>query len=255
MEDGTRCSLFTCSDQTLQPYDSQLTQDVCNNCLRICVRCSKTLIRNVAPLQHNMLLYLRHVETSVQFSSLLVGNVAQFEVKGGVELLPINTRLHRIWLNNSFNITGRIAVKYSTISWLWINTFLEEPIDIEFYRKGFMYIVVGLSFQNSWPIQFFINNSGCLKIIIRYHKTLVQRLKKENCHPLQPELREHLNHTAQHPVQPVVLTEIKEPTTFPVALRPAASSDMEISEFQSSPEAMEAFSSVPLHPFRTSKGD
>ena len=99
IEDGTRCSLFTCSDQTLQPYDSQVTQDVCNNCLRICVRCSKALVRNLAPLERNMLLYLRHVETSVQFSSLLVGNVAQFEVKGGVELLPINTRYSLIQKN------------------------------------------------------------------------------------------------------------------------------------------------------------
>jgi len=62
-------------------------------------------------------------------------------------------------------------------------------------------------------------------------------------------------HTAQHPIQPVAREEARRPSTLPVALRPAASSDMEMSGSQNSLEAMEGASSVPLLPFRVSKGN
>ena len=92
VEDGTSCPLFTCSDNTLRPYDSQQTQHICNNCRRVCVRCCKSLLKDWSFLKPLTPIYLRQVETSVHYSCPSIGDVVQFEVRGGVELLPPATR-------------------------------------------------------------------------------------------------------------------------------------------------------------------
>ena len=92
VEDGTRCPLFTVSDENIGPYDSQETQDVNSDCFRICVRCSKLLLGNLN-LEHQMLLYLREVVPVIDpFPSI---TVVQFEIIGAIELLPLNTRYHK----------------------------------------------------------------------------------------------------------------------------------------------------------------
>lgn len=95
IEDGTRCPLYTCSDSNIQPFDSQATQDICSDCLRICVRCSKRLLAGLK-LEPEMLLYLRGVHPSTQnipADDTIV--VVQFEIEGAVEVLPQNTRYHK----------------------------------------------------------------------------------------------------------------------------------------------------------------
>lgn len=100
VEDGTKCPLYTCSDSNIQPFDSQATQDICKECLRICVRCSKRILANLK-LERQMLLYLKEVHPSTQ--NCVEGScqaeddvfVVQFEIKGAVEVLPQNTRYHK----------------------------------------------------------------------------------------------------------------------------------------------------------------
>lgn len=95
VEDGTRCPLYTCSDANIQPFDSQATQDVCNECAHICVRCPKSLLSDIQ-IENQMLLYLRQVEPTCQNCELEdMLAVVQFEVKGGVEKLPPFTRYHK----------------------------------------------------------------------------------------------------------------------------------------------------------------
>lgn len=95
VEDGTQCPLYTCSDAYIQPFDSQATQDICNECTRICIRCSKRLLAGLK-LESQMLLYLREVEPTIQNCQPEdTFFITQFEVKGAVEVLPQNTRYHK----------------------------------------------------------------------------------------------------------------------------------------------------------------
>ena len=87
VQDGTRCPLFTSSDSMLQPYNSQETQDICNNCLTVCVRSRKSLLNDINLVPKQTLIYLRNVQTSISYCSPSVGDVVLFEVKGSVELL------------------------------------------------------------------------------------------------------------------------------------------------------------------------
>ena len=89
VEDGTEFPLYTCSN--IQPYDSQVTQDISSDCTRICVRSSKKLLATLK-LERHMLLYLREVKLTFQYSEV---DIALFEVQGAVELLPLNTRYHK----------------------------------------------------------------------------------------------------------------------------------------------------------------
>lgn len=97
VEDGTRCPLTTCSDAAInQPFNSQATTDICNDCSRICVYSRKQHLGDLK-LERQMLLYLRDVNSTIQKPPTLnesvvsdVG-VTQFEVKCAVELLPPNT--------------------------------------------------------------------------------------------------------------------------------------------------------------------
>ncbi len=97
VEDGTRCPLTTCSDAAInQPFNSQATTDICNDCSRICVYSHKQHLGELK-LERQMLLYLRDVNSTIQKpptlneSVLSDVDVTQFEVKCAVELLPPNT--------------------------------------------------------------------------------------------------------------------------------------------------------------------
>ncbi len=92
VEDGTKCPLYTCSDAVIQPFDSQDTQLISNDCSRICVRSSKQLLGDLK-LERQMLLYLREVKTTLQNCGL--EDAALFEIRGAVESLPLNTRYHK----------------------------------------------------------------------------------------------------------------------------------------------------------------
>ncbi|XP_057381586.1 uncharacterized protein LOC130704126 [Daphnia carinata] len=91
VEDGTRCSLTTISDANIAPYDSQQTQVVDQGCSRICIRCSKHLLGTIK-LEPQMFLYLRDVAPTVQMAAGI--DITQFEIKGDIEVLPLNTRYH-----------------------------------------------------------------------------------------------------------------------------------------------------------------
>lgn len=106
VEDGTLCPLYTCSDSNIQPFDSQATQDICNDCPRICVRCSKQLLTDLK-LEHQMLLYLKDVQPSSQNCEDSI-TVVQFEIKSAVEALPQNTRYHKSLMQRlNFNPTKK----------------------------------------------------------------------------------------------------------------------------------------------------
>lgn len=95
VEDGTRCPHYTCSDSNIQPFDSQATQDICNECTRICVRSSKRLFAGLK-LEPEMFLYLREVQPTAQNVQAEDNvTVVQFEIRGAVETLPHNTRYHK----------------------------------------------------------------------------------------------------------------------------------------------------------------
>ncbi|KAI9553110.1 hypothetical protein GHT06_021002 [Daphnia sinensis] len=102
IEDGTRCPLTTVSDASIEPYDSQQTQVVDQGCHRICVRCSKLLLGTIK-LEPQMLLFLREVAPTVQMALDIA--VAQFEIKGAIELLPLNTRYHKSLMQRLEKVT------------------------------------------------------------------------------------------------------------------------------------------------------
>ena len=113
VEDGTELSLYTCGD--MQPYDSQVTQDISKDCTRICVRSSKKLLATLK-LERHMLLYLREVKLTFQYSTEV--DVALFEVQGSVELLPLNTRYHKsllVRLEKSQIIPKKVNSPVSTL--------------------------------------------------------------------------------------------------------------------------------------------
>ncbi|KAK4014816.1 hypothetical protein OUZ56_027326 [Daphnia magna] len=105
VEDGTRCSLTTVSDANIEPYDSQQTQLVDQGCSRICIRCSKLLLGSIQ-LEPQMLLYLREVAPTVQMALDIA--VAQFEIKGAIELLPLNTRYHKSLMQRLEKVTTEV---------------------------------------------------------------------------------------------------------------------------------------------------
>ena len=93
VEDGTLCSLNTISDGHIAPYDSQATQDICNNNRRICVHASMEAV-GALRLQVGAVLYLRDVDATVfQYPDTTI-EIFQFEVKGTVEALPHCTRYY-----------------------------------------------------------------------------------------------------------------------------------------------------------------
>ena len=98
VEDGTSCSLFTCNDAQMTPFDSEATQDVVVGCRRISVRAPRQAIGNVH-LQNGIFLHLTHVET-VLTSWGNNSTVAQFQLKGDVELLPPRTRYYNTLQRN-----------------------------------------------------------------------------------------------------------------------------------------------------------
>lgn len=121
VEDGTRCPLYTVAN--MQAFDSQATQDVCNDCPRVCVRCSKPLLGDVV-LEKDMLLYLRQVEPTSESVGIDDGIVVvQFEVKGGVEKLPPFTRYHK-------SLVQRLEKLQPVTSEEWPNVAEEAPKDV-----------------------------------------------------------------------------------------------------------------------------
>jgi hypothetical protein len=121
VEDGTRCPLFTVSDTNIGPYDSQQTQDINSDCLRICIRCSKVLLGTLT-LERQMLLYLREVVPVIDpFPSI---TVVQFEIVGAIELLPLNTRYHK-------SLMQRLAKAKDSVENVELNILPAEKMDIQ----------------------------------------------------------------------------------------------------------------------------
>lgn len=144
VEDGTQCPLLTCSDTHIQPYDSQATQVVADDCFRICVYSPKQLLNNLK-LERGMLLYLTQVKPCIEIPPTVFGvntstdhqppqdidqtsndsgkvAVTRFSVYGAVELLPRNTRYHK-------SLMQRLEKSQAKI--LPSEQILKEPIQIE----------------------------------------------------------------------------------------------------------------------------
>lgn len=87
IEDGTLCPLLTSS--VVRACDSQETELVEKDVERICVRCHKALLptSNWRPEPGKTLLFLRGVRPS-KLAATEYGDVFQFEVTVGVEILP-----------------------------------------------------------------------------------------------------------------------------------------------------------------------
>ena len=98
VEDGTEFPLYTCSD--MQPYNSQVTQEISKDFTRICVRSSKKLLATVK-LERQMFLYLRGVKLTLQTANEI--EIALFEVKGAVELPSLNAKYYKSLLERLEN--------------------------------------------------------------------------------------------------------------------------------------------------------